>query len=67
MVSGEAAGNIRIEYANAQGSIPTLTQIVDRFVSHKVDLLATCTHAVIHHRRAKNQNHPHFYDGIAYG
>ena len=39
----EQAGNIRIEYANAQGSIPTLTQIVDRFVSHKVDLLATCT------------------------
>jgi len=39
----EKAGNIKIEYSNAQGSIPTLTQIVDRFVSHKVDLLATCT------------------------
>src|ERR1700733_6625200 len=39
----EQAGNIKIEYSNAQGSIPTLAQIVDRFVSHKVDLLATCT------------------------
>src|SRR3984885_16073687 len=39
----EEKGNIRIEYSNAQGSIPTLTQIVDRFVSHKVDLMATCT------------------------
>jgi putative ABC transport system substrate-binding protein len=35
--------NIEIEYSNAQSSIPTLTQIVNRFVSHKVDLLATCT------------------------
>ncbi|NCD71996.1 ABC transporter substrate-binding protein [Mucilaginibacter agri] len=32
-----------IEYRNAQGSIPTLTQIVNQFVSNKVDLLATCT------------------------
>jgi putative ABC transport system substrate-binding protein len=39
----EQAGNIRIEYNNAQGSIPTLTQIVNRFVAHKVALLATCT------------------------
>ncbi|HZY37502.1 MAG TPA: ABC transporter substrate-binding protein [Mucilaginibacter sp.] len=39
----EQAGNIKIEYSNAQGSIPTLTQIVDRFISHKVDLMATCT------------------------
>lgn len=36
-------GNIKIDYSNAQGSIPTLTQIVDRFISHKVDLMATCT------------------------
>jgi putative ABC transport system substrate-binding protein len=35
--------NIKIEYRNAQGSIPTLTQIVNYFVSEKVDLLATCT------------------------
>src|ERR1700759_3472293 len=34
---------IKIEYRNAQGDIPTLTQIVNRFVSEKVDLLATCT------------------------
>src|ERR1700761_4371340 len=39
----DSAKNIKIEYGNAQGSIPTLTQIVNRFVSHKVDLLATCT------------------------
>ncbi len=35
--------NIEIEYRNAQGNIPTLTQIVNYFVSQKVDLLATCT------------------------
>jgi putative ABC transport system substrate-binding protein len=35
--------NITIDYSNAQGSIPTLTQIVNRFVSHKVTLMATCT------------------------
>jgi len=39
----DSAKNVKIEYANAQQSIPTLTQIVNRFVSHKVDLLATCT------------------------
>jgi putative ABC transport system substrate-binding protein len=39
----EAQKNIKIEYRNAQGSIPTLTQIVNYFVSEKVDLMATCT------------------------
>ncbi|WDF53666.1 ABC transporter substrate-binding protein [Mucilaginibacter sp. KACC 22063] len=34
---------VSIEYRNAQGSIPTLTQIVNQFVSEPVDLLATCT------------------------
>ena len=34
---------IKIEYRNAQGSLPTLTQIVNYFVSEPVDLLATCT------------------------
>lgn len=34
---------VKIEYRNAQGNIPTLTQIVNYFVSEKVDLLATCT------------------------
>jgi putative ABC transport system substrate-binding protein len=34
--------NIRIEYRNAQGNIPTLTQIVNYFISEKVDLMATC-------------------------
>ncbi|MEB0261873.1 MULTISPECIES: ABC transporter substrate-binding protein [unclassified Mucilaginibacter] len=34
---------VKIEYRNAQGSIPTLTQIVNYFVSEKVDLLATST------------------------
>ena len=39
----ESQKNIKIEYRNAQGDIPTLTQIVNYFVSQKVDLLATCT------------------------
>ncbi len=39
----EDGKNITIEYKNAQGSIPTLTQIVNYFVSEKVDLMATCT------------------------
>jgi len=39
----EEQKNIKIEYRNAQGSIPTLTQIVNYFVSQPVDLLATCT------------------------
>src|SRR6201996_7254193 len=34
---------VKIEYRNAQGDIPTLTQIVNYFVSEKVDVLATCT------------------------
>lgn len=34
---------VKIEYRNAQGNIPTLTQIVNYFISEKVDLLATCT------------------------
>ncbi|MGZ3756705.1 MAG: ABC transporter substrate-binding protein [Mucilaginibacter sp.] len=39
----EDKGNIKIEYRNAQGSIPTLTQIVNYFISEPVTLLATCT------------------------
>lgn len=39
----EAKKTVSVEYHNAQGSIPTLTQIVNQFVSNKVDLLATCT------------------------
>jgi putative ABC transport system substrate-binding protein len=39
----EDGKNIKIEYRNAQGSIPTLTQIVNFFVSKKVDLMTTCT------------------------
>jgi len=39
----EQKGNIKLEYKNAQGSIPTLTQIVNYFVSEPVDLLATST------------------------
>lgn len=34
---------VKIEYRNAQGSIPTLTQIVNYFIGEKVDALATCT------------------------
>jgi putative tryptophan/tyrosine transport system substrate-binding protein len=39
----EEKGTVKIEYRNAQGSIPTLTQIVNYFISEPVDLLATCT------------------------
>jgi len=39
----EDGKNVTIAYRNAQGSIPTLTQIVNYFVSKKVDLMATCT------------------------
>jgi putative ABC transport system substrate-binding protein len=39
----EAKGTIEIKYQNAQGDIPTLTQIVNNFVGDKVTLLATCT------------------------
>lgn len=39
----EEKKTVKIEYRNAQGSIPTLTQIVNYFVSENVDLLATCT------------------------
>lgn len=39
----EADKTVKIEYRNAQGSLPTLTQIVNYFVSEPVDLLATCT------------------------
>lgn len=35
--------NVKIVYRNAQGSLPTLTQIVNYFIGEKVDLLATCT------------------------
>ncbi|MEN0054198.1 MAG: ABC transporter substrate-binding protein [Mucilaginibacter sp.] len=34
---------VQIEYRNAQGNIPTLTQIANYFISEKVDLLATST------------------------
>ncbi|MXV16611.1 ABC transporter substrate-binding protein [Hufsiella ginkgonis] len=38
----EDAGTVKIIYRNAQGDIPTLTQIASYFVSEKVDLIATC-------------------------
>jgi putative ABC transport system substrate-binding protein len=38
----EEQKNIKIEYRNAENSIPTLTLIVNYFVSQKVDLMATC-------------------------
>ena len=34
---------VKIEYRNAQNAIPTLTQIVNYYVSEPVNLLATCT------------------------
>ncbi|MFD2146656.1 ABC transporter substrate-binding protein [Mucilaginibacter antarcticus] len=39
----EADKTVKIEYRNAQGDIPTLTQIVNYFVSENVTLLATST------------------------
>ena len=39
----EEEHTVKIDYRNAQGDIPTLTQIVNYFISQKVDLLATCT------------------------
>jgi putative tryptophan/tyrosine transport system substrate-binding protein len=39
----EEQHTVKIDYRNAQGDIPTLTQIVNYFISQKVDLLATCT------------------------
>ncbi|MEO6151083.1 MAG: ABC transporter substrate-binding protein [Mucilaginibacter sp.] len=39
----EADSTVKIEYRNAQGDIPTLTQIVNYFTAEKVDLFATCT------------------------
>ncbi len=39
----EEQKNVKIEYRNAEGSIPTLTQIVNYYISKPVDLLATCT------------------------
>lgn len=39
----EQQKTVQIEYRNAQGDIPTLSQIVNYFISENVDLLATCT------------------------
>ena len=37
----EKNGTVKIIYRNAQGNIPTLTQIVKYFISQKVSLMAT--------------------------
>jgi putative tryptophan/tyrosine transport system substrate-binding protein len=39
----EEKGTVKVEYKNAQNDQPTLSLIVNQFVSKKVDLLATCT------------------------
>lgn len=39
----EEQHTVKIEYKNAQSSIATLSQIINLFISNKVDLLATCT------------------------
>ena len=38
----EDTRTVKIDYRNAQGSPATLTQIVNYFISEKVDLIATC-------------------------
>src|SRR5664279_5640279 len=37
----EAKGTLKIIYRNAQGNIPTLTQVIKYFISEKVSLIAT--------------------------
>ena len=39
----DSSHTVKIIYRNAQGDIPTLTQIVNYFIAEKVDLLATST------------------------
>lgn len=38
----EQKGTLKLIYRNAQGNIPTLTQIINYFTASKVDLIATC-------------------------
>ncbi len=38
----EDKGTLNVIYRNAQGDIPTLTQIIQYFVAQEVDLIATC-------------------------
>lgn len=38
----EQKGTLKVIYRNAQGNIPTLTQIINYFVASKVTLIATC-------------------------
>ncbi len=38
----EKKGTLKVVYRNAQGDIPTLTQIIKYFIAEKVDVLATC-------------------------
>src|SRR5690606_8559020 len=38
----EEENTVKIIYRNAQGNIPTLTQIIKYFVSENVDLIASC-------------------------
>ncbi|HWB26376.1 MAG TPA: ABC transporter substrate-binding protein [Chitinophagaceae bacterium] len=38
----EKSGTVKIIYRNAQGNIPTLTQIIKYFISQKVTLIASC-------------------------
>jgi len=57
--------NIKIEYRNAQGDIPTLSQIVNYFVSEPVNLLATCTTLSSVTAVQKNKNNTYFRNGIA--
>jgi putative ABC transport system substrate-binding protein len=39
----EANKTVKIEYRNAQGSIPTVIQIANYYINKPVDLIATCT------------------------
>lgn len=51
---------VRIEYRNAQGDIPTLTQIVNYFISEDVDLIASNTTIATITAVQRNQQIPVF-------
>ena len=62
----EKNGTVKIIYRNAQGNIPTLTQIIKYFISQKVSLIATNPFTVNDNGSSKHKRHSHFYDGSAH-
>lgn len=56
----EEDNTLRIQYRNAQGDIPTLTQIINYFVSEEVDLIASNTTIATITAVQRNPNIPVF-------